>query len=158
RPDPRLIATDEDFALALRALRARARLSVRDAATLLARQATDPVPASTLGGWFSGRNLPTLRLVRSGTVATLLAVCGATDPDRVAQWLAALERVRRVPGPRPGRDPAPFRGLAPFEPEHAPFFCGRDELIRDLVALTNRPGGGPVVVVGASGSGKSSLV
>lgn len=158
RPDPRQIANDEDFAVALRTLRARAGLSVRDAATLLARRTTDPVPASTLGGWFSGRNLPTLRLVRSGTVATLLAVCGETDPDRVTQWLAALERVRRVPGPRPGKDPAPFRGLAPYEPEHAPYFCGRDDLVRDLVALTRRPDGGPIVVVGASGSGKSSLV
>jgi hypothetical protein len=157
RPDPRLIANDEDFALALRTLRAQAGLSVRDAATLLAREAADPVPASTLGGWFSGRNLPTLRLVRSGTVATLLAVCGETDPARVGQWLAALERVRRMPGPRPGRDPAPFRGLAQYEPEHAPYFSGRDEMVRDLVALTSRMGG-PIVVVGASGSGKSSLV
>jgi len=167
RPDPSLIANDEDFALALRTLRTQAGLSVRDAAALLAREATDPVPASTLGGWFSGRNLPTLRLVRSGTVATLLAVCGETDPARVGQWLAALERVRRMPGPRPGRDPAPFRGLAQYEPEHAPYFCGRDELVRDLVALVTRVAdgrsassraGGPIVVVGASGSGKSSLV
>jgi hypothetical protein len=157
RPDPRLIANDEDFALALRTLRTQAGLSVRDAAALLAREATDPVPASTLGGWFSGRNLPTLRLVRAGTVATLLAVCGETDPARVGQWLAALERVRRMPGPRPGRDPAPFRGLAQYEPEHAPYFCGRDELVRDLVALTARVSF-PIVVVGASGSGKSSLV
>src|SRR5262249_36586927 len=131
---------------------------VRDAAAELARRTTDSVPASTLGGWFSGSHLPTLRLVRSGTVATLLEVCGEADPDRVTQWLTALERVRRIPGPRPGREPAPYRGLAPYEPEHAPYFCGRDDLVAELLTLVARPDGGPVIVVGASGSGKSSLV
>jgi hypothetical protein len=157
-PDPELIDTGEDFAVALRTLRARAGLSVRDAAAELARRTTDAVPASTLGGWFAGSHLPTLRLVRSGTVATLLEVCGESDPDRLGQWLSALERVRRIPGPRPGREPAPYRGLAAYEPEHAPFFCGRDDLVAELVALATRPLVGPVIVVGASGSGKSSLV
>jgi WD40 repeat protein len=158
RPDPRLIATDEEFALALRTLRARAGLSVRDVATRLARRTTDPVSSSTLGGWFSGRYLPTPRLVRTGAVSELLAVCGESEPGEVKEWLAALERVRRMPGPRPGKNQAPFRGLAPYEPEHARYFFGREELTADLVALAARPGGGPVVVVGPSGSGKSSLV
>ncbi|MCA9637963.1 MAG: CHAT domain-containing protein, partial [Myxococcales bacterium] len=56
----------------------------------------------------------------------------------------------------------PFRGLLPFESRHARFFFGRDD---DVAALVDRLGarlreGGPrlLLVAGASGSGKSSLV
>jgi len=98
RPDPRLIATAADFARALRVLRGRARLSIREAAARLNGCTTDAVSPSTLGGWYSGRHLPAAALVRSGTVATLLAVCGESDPSRLKQWLKALDRVRRGPG------------------------------------------------------------
>jgi hypothetical protein len=50
----------------------------------------------------------------------------------------------------------PYRGLEPFREEDAPFFCGRDEAIRELVAKVEAHAF--VAVVGASGSGKSSLV
>ncbi|WP_164015243.1 TIR domain-containing protein [Pyxidicoccus trucidator] len=53
-------------------------------------------------------------------------------------------------------EPAPYRGLLPFGREHARFFFGRDseiQTVRDK--LTQHPF---VVVVGASGAGKSSLV
>lgn len=50
----------------------------------------------------------------------------------------------------------PFRGLLPFEAEHAAFFFGRDREIRDVAArLENRR---LLAVTGVSGSGKSSLV
>jgi WD40 repeat protein len=56
---------------------------------------------------------------------------------------------------------APFRGLEAYEFEHAPIFFGRDEAIGSaLLRLTsNAEAGHPfLLVLGASGSGKSSLV
>ncbi len=53
-------------------------------------------------------------------------------------------------------EPAPYRGLLPFEAEHARFFFGRDA---DIARLVEKLAQNPfVAVVGASGSGKSSLV
>lgn len=50
----------------------------------------------------------------------------------------------------------PFRGLLPFEEEHAALFFGRDREIRDIAArLEYRR---LLAVTGVSGSGKSSLV
>jgi len=56
---------------------------------------------------------------------------------------------------------APFRGLLPFEVEHAPVFFGRTRArneLRELLAAQQDRGCGFVLVLGASGSGKSSLV
>lgn len=50
----------------------------------------------------------------------------------------------------------PFRGLLPFEEEHATLFFGRDKEIREIAArLEHRR---LLAVTGVSGSGKSSLV
>lgn len=52
----------------------------------------------------------------------------------------------------------PYRGLKPFEEEHARFFFGRQELIENLYARIAAPDQSLTVVLGVSGSGKSSLV
>jgi WD40 repeat protein len=52
----------------------------------------------------------------------------------------------------------PYRGLKPFEEEHARFFFGRQELIETLYARVAAPDHSLTVVLGVSGSGKSSLV
>ncbi|HRD67024.1 MAG TPA: SUMF1/EgtB/PvdO family nonheme iron enzyme [Candidatus Competibacter sp.] len=53
---------------------------------------------------------------------------------------------------------SPFPGLRRFNPEDAPIFCGRHRETNDLVRKLADPRNRFVVVVGASGSGKSSLV
>ncbi|MER7213078.1 hypothetical protein ABT340_38950 [Streptosporangium sp. NPDC000239] len=50
----------------------------------------------------------------------------------------------------------PYQGLAPFGPAQATVFHGRGQAVSRLVAMVN--GGGLVVVTGASGVGKSSLL
>ncbi|PSB01186.1 nSTAND1 domain-containing NTPase [Merismopedia glauca] len=50
----------------------------------------------------------------------------------------------------------PYRGLSAFQEEHAPYFFGRDRFAKTLLeAVRKKP---LVAVVGASGSGKSSVV
>jgi WD40 repeat protein len=69
------------------------------------------------------------------------------------------------PGPAPGESPfegrCPYRGLELFDVEHAPLFFGREALTEWLLdALKRKPSGSDnrfLAVVGASGSGKSSL-
>jgi tetratricopeptide (TPR) repeat protein len=56
---------------------------------------------------------------------------------------------------------APFRGLQPYEFEHAGIFFGRDELVAkaaEQLAAGARAGTAFLLITGASGSGKSSLV
>ncbi|MEP0924351.1 caspase family protein [Leptolyngbya sp. ST-U4] len=52
----------------------------------------------------------------------------------------------------------PYRGLKPFEEEHARFFFGRQALIEELAKRLSKPDQALTVVLGVSGSGKSSLV
>src|SRR5262249_9811873 len=54
----------------------------------------------------------------------------------------------------------PYRGLAAFEPEDAPWFFGREQATAALVARLAEwlDQDGPVMLSGASGVGKSSLL
>ncbi|MFL6129541.1 MAG: helix-turn-helix domain-containing protein [Mycobacteriales bacterium] len=152
--DPRSIATREQFALQLTLVRERAGLTVRDVAKVVG------VPDSTVGGYFSGRHLPPIK--PPTLLQEILGACGVTDAATVQEWSAALSRVRRVPGRRPATAPVPYRGLESFQPEHAEWFHGRDQLTDALVgrlqAFCARGTGALVPLVGPSGSGKSSLL
>ncbi|WP_406104747.1 hypothetical protein [Micromonospora globbae] len=159
-PDPTEVADRRDFARALTELWRSTDLSVRD----LAKQANGRLPGSppvaghtTINDWLTGRSCPSPSS-RDFFVA-VLGACGVTDDDAVAAWLTAWRRVRQIPGPRGGVEP--YRGLGAFQPEHADWFFGREELTEELVgrvrALAAR-GGGVQLVVGPSGSGKSSLL
>lgn len=59
------------------------------------------------------------------------------------------------------RHESPFRGLQAFEYEHAPVFFGRTAAITDMLGalrMQSRGTGAFLLVLGASGSGKSSVV
>jgi KaiC/GvpD/RAD55 family RecA-like ATPase len=77
------------------------------------------------------------------------------QPDSLALLSAAL-RGEAIAAPSIRAQVCPYRGLEPFREEDAPFFCGRDDAIRELVAKVQAHTF--IAVVGASGSGKSSLV
>ena len=100
--------------------------------------------------------LQTLRQVR-GVLARELAL--DPGPDLVALETAIL---RQDPSllvdekPREGSDRCPYQGLIPYDVDDSEAFFGRDADV--AICLRRLDEGGAVVVVGPSGSGKSSLV
>ncbi|AFZ22262.1 nSTAND1 domain-containing NTPase [Allocoleopsis franciscana] len=65
------------------------------------------------------------------------------------------------PAPKLNENNNPYRGLSAFEEEHSQFFFGRQELIEELyrrIAHVDENYSQLTVVLGTSGSGKSSLV
>jgi len=104
---------------------------------------------------------------------------GAQGQD-ILTWLEQRERLDALPEaleiidrsdlavifqPPPDLEPAtprwpgsPYPGLAAFLSKEAPIFCGRDRHANALVERLKDPGHRFVAVVGASGSGKSSVV
>ncbi|GAA1345902.1 serine/threonine-protein kinase [Saccharothrix algeriensis] len=83
------------------------------------------------------------------------------DQGRLVRAIVRASGARR-PAPRPAASPAvcPYPGLSGFERADAALFHGRDHVVTDLlVRLAEQlDGGEPVVLVGASGSGKSSVL
>ncbi|MET8146461.1 WD40 repeat domain-containing protein [Sphaerisporangium sp. NPDC005288] len=89
--------------------------------------------------------------------------------DQLSEQLGALERrLAAISGPSPQHeagagvvwaDGCPYQGLAPFGPGQASVFYGRGQATARLEAMvTAHRGGGLIVVTGASGVGKSSLL
>lgn len=144
------VLTKKDFGRALTVLREAAGLTVRD----LTRQVG--VPSGTVGGWCTGRHLPILS--QKDLFLRLLAACGVTDETGVDEWLACWLRLRRPLGQQRTDTPTPYRGLEPFQTEHADWFFGRSRLTETLVHRVTADPPGMVVAVGSSGSGKSSLL
>ena len=95
------------------------------------------------------------------TTAGRHAATTATDPEQ-AYLIAAIVRATASRRPQAPDAPVacPYPGLRGFEAADAPWFHGRDQVVTDLlVRLTEQlDGGEPVVLVGASGSGKSSVL
>lgn len=116
---------------------------------------TANLPVATAGGYFSGRHLPPLAAMHQ--FVRVLSQLGLPEGD-VPDWVAAANRLRRAPGRRPATALAPYRGLAAYQPEDAALFFGREQLTHELVARVAAGPTTPLVVIGSSGSGKSSLL
>lgn len=87
----------------------------------------------------------------------LLTPLDVTEPE---MWPAAVDRlcanVQKSPPARSARPPCPYPGMRAFGEQEAGAFHGRDAEVEDLLQRLRRH---PfAAVIGASGSGKSSLV
>jgi len=80
----------------------------------------------------------------------LISAVGLEQQASIDDVLAMLGKTVALP------DVQPYRGLEHFEPEHARFYFGREEMVKKLVDKVAKTD--VVIVVGPSGCGKSSLV
>ncbi|MFD9438569.1 hypothetical protein ACFWBR_16290 [Streptomyces sp. NPDC060006] len=132
------------FAYELRKLRDEAGApTYRD----MARNA--PCSAPTLSAAAAGEKLPSLPVLLAYVTA-----CGGDSHAWERRWGEALAEEADVRSPEGGDSPYP--GLARFEADDRYAFHGRDELVAELLELTGRRR--ILAVIGASGSGKSSLL
>jgi len=101
-----------------------------------------------------------LRAAPTGPLAARTASAPAAADQ--AYLIRAILRAtaEREPSPAGGPAGCPYPGLRGFEVDDSRWFHGRDQVVADLlVRLTEQlDGGEPVVLVGASGSGKSSVL
>ncbi|MER6417695.1 hypothetical protein [Streptomyces sp. NPDC001137] len=131
------------FAHELRSLRARAGSPSYRTMSGQAR-----ISVAALSRAASGERLPSVAVVRAYAQA-----CGA-DPDVWQDRLRAAAEEVAACGPAEGE--SPYQGLARFEPGDQELFFGRDALAEDAVQLMKEHRF--AVLIGASGSGKSSLL
>ncbi|MEU7648143.1 nSTAND1 domain-containing NTPase [Streptomyces huasconensis] len=133
------------FAFELRKLRQEAgALTYRD----MARRTGYSV--ATLSRAAAGERLPSLPVALA-----YVRACGADAAEWEQRWHAAAEEKAAEP-PHGEEARAPYRGLARFEPGDRELFFGREQLVAQLVERVRAHR--VVAVVGASGSGKSSLL
>ena len=149
-------------------------LAARDVAAIAALYAgdADAIPTDELVARSGGLPGPAHRLAaewaRAATARRLRAAAGRVAAERfglrraedelagdVVELHALRERAGLDAEPAPGVV-CPFRGLAPFDVDDAPFFFGRESLVGEMLARL--AGASLLGVVGPSGSGKSSAV
>jgi transcriptional regulator with XRE-family HTH domain/tetratricopeptide (TPR) repeat protein len=165
-PDPRRIVTRQDFGQQLTLARETAGLTVRQ----LARKTG--IPASTLGGYLTGRHLPERN--PPDLLQRILRACGISDEDTAArQWQQAYWRVWRSGQDRdasPAEAAGPLRVAAGVELipvstvpplgrlDSEPAVRGRQELLGILDKAVSEPGEARVHVLhGLGGCGKSAV-
>ncbi|MDP9329710.1 MAG: PQQ-binding-like beta-propeller repeat protein [Actinomycetota bacterium] len=145
---------------------------VREIARLYAGDDTDDVPMESVvrsSGGVPGRVHELVSEWARDEASRRLGAAAdwlATGRDRRSADLAFANNViglklGRLFSVEPGNDSAgsascPYKGLASFEERDAAFFFGREHLVGELAARTVQVG--LLGVVGASGSGKSSVV
>ncbi|MDN3059811.1 hypothetical protein PH213_35880 [Streptomyces sp. SRF1] len=133
------------FALELRKLRQEA-----DGVTYRVLAQRTPYTVSTLSRAASGEQLPSLQV----TLAYVEG-CGGDPREWERRWREVAEEVAAEAAEQDDAEP-PYQGLARFELRDQERFFGRGELVADLLELMREHR--LTAVVGASGSGKSSLL
>lgn len=136
------------------------------------------ISVQRISDWRSGKRVPaTFESVRPVLVVLIRAASAvhgqppAPGLYSTQQWQAWWKNARDVSAPRarseatapvvavPVTGVRPYRGLEPYRAEDARLFFGRVDSLRGLVdAVVSAQGHGMVIVTGASGVGKSSLV
>ena len=114
------------------------------------------VPKATVQGWLNGRYLPTPAL--RPNYLSLVRELGLEAELPAELW---TERGADSPaGSRSG--PRPYLGLRSYSTADREYYFGRESTLRRLIeaiqTVRRGEGSGLVVLVGASGSGKSSLL
>lgn len=140
----------DEFVQSLNRARLANHLSIRAAAKVAG------VPAATVQGWLNGKHFPTPAL--RGNFLRLVEALGLADDVPEDFWVESLAGLQ--PTLREGH--SPYLGLRPFDVDDAVRFHGRKSesarLAEAVAALAHDEGQGVVVLVGPSGSGKSSLL
>ena len=135
-----------DFAALLDETRRDRHLSIRAAARIAG------VPAATVQGWLSGKHFPVPAL--RPHYLKLVEVLDLSDRLPADLWSSVQPQLRD--------EPAPYLGLRPFTAADRDLFFGRERESRRLAEEVQRQwheyACGLVVVLGASGAGKSSLL
>ncbi|WP_275562433.1 hypothetical protein [Streptomyces sp. 5-6(2022)] len=133
------------FALGLRKLR-------QDAGPVTYRELAQRTPytVSTLSRAASGEQLPSLEVALA-----YVEGCGGNREEWERRWRRAAEEAAADAADH-GDAESPYQGLARFEPRDHERFFGRDQMVADLLVLVRQHR--LSAVVGASGSGKSSLL
>ena len=138
-----------EFTNELRALKQRSSHTYQALAAALDR------PVSTIHGWIAGRHLPYAR--DNADFEHLLQLLGVADTE---PWMSRLARLRTVGSSATINNP--YRGLEAFTEEDAHLFHGRETLTEMLVQRVDSAiaehSTNPLMVIGASGSGKTSLL
>ncbi|MFD3499912.1 AAA family ATPase [Streptomyces sp. NPDC058678] len=136
------------------------------------------VSAQRISDWRRAKNVPAQFAALSAVLLVLIPQARRERPAPVApglydlaQWQRLWERAVADPaGERPAAAPegddeqrvgvCPYRGLASYRQEDARWFFGRERSTEALVAQLRAAErtGGLVMLVGASGAGKSSLL
>ncbi|WP_045558613.1 WD domain, G-beta repeat protein [Streptomyces sp. FxanaA7] len=107
--------------------------------------------ATTLSQAAAGERLPSLAVVQG-----YVRACAGDPADWEPRWREADAAAGAAAVEDGGDHPAPYRGLARFEPDDHALFFGRDRLVEELGDLVDAHRF--AAVFGASGSGKSSLL
>lgn len=110
----------------------------------------------------SGQRFPEATTALPDSLWEVVSIATASNPadrfpDIAAFRLSLAEAVGGLPSPAPRTVRRnPYKGLEPFDEADAPDFYGRDNVVDSLLGAV--ASNGLVTVVGASGSGKSSVI
>lgn len=143
------------FARTLDDLAAQTGLSLREFAAACSAEG-HTITHGTIGYWLKGQALPSNQNEQAFRI--FLGLLGVIDKDDQDTMVDAAQRLRRRAS-RPSAEP--YRGLDSYDVDDAREFFGRSALIgrivTDIDALLH-DGGGAMLLTGASGAGKTSLL